>query len=253
MSSPRSIALALGLASMLPAAPTWKAPATLPFGQLVDLELREENPALPPPPRPGDERLGSLLVRAVEPLPDGRGWRLRVLALRTGTFRIPPQDLGEGQKTPELRLTVPRSTPFGAPWMGLGGGKADLLPRLGFPWLWSSLLLLPLLALAAALAHRWRRGAARRQLKRTRQSFQHAWPPRRGDRASLDLGHQAGRDLLVQRFGPEALSWGAADFEAKRLEAWSRWVRSLDAARFGQSDPPFPEFEALWRELEVRP
>lgn len=236
----------------LNAAPIWKAPSTLAFGQLIDLELREEDPALPPPPRPGDEQLGSLQVRAVEPLPDGRGWRIRVQALRTGTLRIPPQDLGNGQKTPELRLSVPRSTPYGAAWMGLGGGQEDLLPRMSFPWLWSSVLLLPLLALGGAVLRHWRRGAAHRQLKDRVKGFSRSWPPRRGDRASLDQAHAAGRGLLRARFSEEALSWGADALEAHQLPTWGVWLRSLDAARFGHTEPAFPDLAALLRELEVK-
>lgn len=244
-----------GLAALfgasLAAAPVWKAPDTLPFGQMVDLELREEDPSQPPPPRPADERLGILMVRAVEPLADGRGWRLRVQALRTGSYRIPPLDLGNGQKAPELRFSVPRTTPFGARWMGLGGGSEDLLPRMPFPWMWTSFLLLPLLGLAAAMLAAWRRGGTRRRGRVLRTEFQKNWPPQRGDRAALDRAHGAGRALLAQHHGSEALSWGAPDLEARKLPGWALWLRSLDAARFGRLEPEFPAGETLMRELEA--
>jgi len=58
--------------------PVWKAPAQLALGRLSRLELRQEDPAQPPPPRPGEDRLGPLAVRAVAPLADGRGWSVTV-------------------------------------------------------------------------------------------------------------------------------------------------------------------------------
>jgi len=72
------------------------------MGQLGTLELRQPDPALPPPPRPGDQ-LGPLAVRAVEPLGDGRGWRITVQPLAPGQVVVPPMELGDGRSTPELR------------------------------------------------------------------------------------------------------------------------------------------------------
>ena len=53
-------------ATALAAAPTWKAPEKLAFGQMAVLELVESDPAAPPLPRPGDENLGPLALRGVE-------------------------------------------------------------------------------------------------------------------------------------------------------------------------------------------
>lgn len=247
--------LALGLAALLPlaAAPEWRAPRELPFGQLSVIELVEGDPARPPLPRPGDDKLGPLLLRGAEPTPDGRGWRLTVQPLRAGLSVIPALDLGDGRITPELRLQVPRTTPYGAPWRGYRGGQEDQLPLAPFPWAWASLPLLPLAALGILLARRWRARAPHRHLVHARHAFARTWPPPTRERAALDHSHQLGRDLLAARFGEEARAWGPADFAARGLQPWVQWSRSLDAARFGQSEPPFPEAEALLKHLEGRP
>jgi len=242
--------LASGLA--LSASPVWKAPAEIPFGQLAVLELREEDPAKPALPRPPEEKLGSLELRGVEPLADGRGWRLTVQPLTAGPVSIPPMDFGDGRISPELRLRVPRTVPFGAPWMGVGGGQDDILPYVPFPWAWASLLLLPPALLAAWIVHRWRKNGAKRALHQRRRAFAHQWPPRDGRREALDLAHTLGRDLLAARFGEEARSWSAADFRRHQLDAWATWAQSLDAARFARTEPPFPPLVDLLKQLEGR-
>jgi hypothetical protein len=233
---------ALGLG----AAPAWKAPTQLKLGELQTLELREDDPTKPAPPRPTvEDQLGPLRLRAMEPLPDGRGWRFQVQALTPGLAVIPALDLGNGQRAPELRVDVPRTIPFGGPWVGFGGGNDDLLPAVPFPWAWASLLLLPPSALLGWLIRRWRRGSATRRLHHASQVFRHHWPPVDRERATLDAAHGLGRDLLAARFGEAARAWGAEDFRARRLGPWDQWARSLDAARFGRTEPPFPAPEAL--------
>jgi hypothetical protein len=220
--------------------PVWKAPEQLALGRLSVLELRQEDPRLPPPPRPGEDRLGPLALRGVEPLRDGRGWRLTVQPLTPGTLVVPPTDLGDGLPTPELRLTVPRTVPYGAAWVGVGGGALDQLPPLAFPWPWTLPLLLPLAALAWFLARRFRRGAAARRRHAARRAFIRHWPPG-PDRAALDAAHRAGRALLAAHFGPDALGWGPAALQARGLAPWAAWSRALDAARFAaaaEADPP---------------
>jgi len=228
------------------AAPTWKAPTQLKLGELQVLELREEDPAKPAPPRPTvEDRLGPLRLRAMEPLPDGRGWRFQVQALEPGLAMIPALDLGNEQRSPELRLWVPRSIPYGGPWVGVGGGNDDRLPAMPFPWAWASLLLLPPVGLAAWVIRRWRQGSAQRRLHRAIQVFQRQWPPTDRERATLDAAHSQGRDLLAARFGETAHAWGTEDFQHRALGPWVLWLRSLDAARFGRSEPPFPSAEQL--------
>jgi len=233
-------------------APTWKAPAQLKLGELQVLELREEDPAKPALPRPTvEDRLGPLHLRSMEPLPDGRGWRFQVQALAPGLAVIPALDLGNGQRSPELRLEVPRSIPFGGPWVGFGGGNDDRLPALPFPWFWASLLLLPPLALCAWMLHRWRKGSAKRRLRHASQRFRRHWPPADRDRRTLDAAHGLGRDLLAARFGEAARAWGPEDFQNQRLGPWDQWARSLDAARFGRTEPPFPAPEPLLAVLQA--
>lgn len=237
----------------LTAAPVWKAPAELKLGDLQVLELREEDPAKPAPPRPSvEDRLGPLRLRALEPLPDGRGWRFQVQALEPGLAVVPALDLGNGQRSQELRIQVPRSIPYGGPWVGFGGGNEDLLPAIPFPWAWASLLLLPVLALAVWLVRRWRKGSSKRRLARAIHAFHHQWPPAKRDRASLDAAHGQGRDLLAVRFGEAARAWGPAELQAYNLSPWDQWVKSLDAARFGRSEPPFPATAHLVAALDAR-
>jgi hypothetical protein len=233
-------------------APAWKVPGELALGRLSSLELRQDDPRQPPPPRPGDDRLGPLAVRRVEPLRDGRGWRLTVQPLAPGHLIVPPMDLGDGQLTPELRVTVPRTVPFGAPWIGVGGGVLDRLPPLPFPWPWTLPLLLPLVALAWYLARRYRGGAAARKRQAARRAFSRHWPPG-PERAALDAAHAAGRALLAAHFGPEALSWGPPALRARGLEPWAEWSRGLDAARFaGAPGPAAPSLAALLQSLARR-
>ena len=231
--------------------PVWRAPQELAVGQLATVELREEDPAQPGLPRPGEERLGPLQVRGVEPLRDGRGWRITVQPMATGTAVVPSMDLGDGRRSPELRLTIPRTVPYGAPWVGVGGGQQDVLPYLPFPWQWGTPLLLPLLGLVWLWIRLLRKGAPARHRKAAQRALARHWPPAR-DRAALDAAHAAGRELLAAAFGEEARSWGADTCHHRGLEAWSLWIRSLDAARFGQSEPPFPDLATLLSALEER-
>lgn len=244
--------LALGLGLSLTAAPVWKAPAQAPLGQLSVLELREDDPAAPPLPRPGEEKLGPLDLRSVEPLPDGRGWKLTVQPLRVGTLLIPALDLGDGRHSPPLQVDVPRTVPFGAPWMGVGGGKDDALPYVPFPWAWASLLLVPVLMLILGWVRHWRRQGAARTRHRLRRTFSHHWPPKDRSRTALDEAHAQGRALLVAHYGDEARSWGAAEFRQRQLDPWAVWIQSLDAARFGRTEPPFPSREDLLNALGGR-
>lgn len=253
MALPRGWAVGCGLWAVgASASPIWNAPAQLKLGDLQVLELREADPTLPTLPRPAvEDRLGPLRLRAVEPLPDGRGWRFQVQALEPGVAIIPALDLGNGIHSPELRLDIPRTIPYGGPWVGFGGGNEDLLPAMPFPWLWSSLLLMPFLALAGWLLRRWRKGAPERRLHHLAGTFHKAWPPRDRNREALDAAHGLGRDLLASRFGDQARAWGPAEFQARSLTPWDQWVKSLDAARFGRTEPPFPPSQALLTALEV--
>ncbi len=246
----RHLILSLVGTLALSASPVWKAPQEIAFGELAILELREEDPAKPPLPRPAEEKLGPLELRSVEPLADGRGWKLTVQALRAGGAVIPPMDFGDGRSSPELRLRVPRTVPFGAPWMGVGGGQDDILPYLPFPWAWACLLLIPPALLAAWIVHRWRKNGAKRAFHQSRRVFAHHWPPADGQRETLDRAHAQGRDLLAARFGEEARSWSAAEFRLRQLDAWATWAQSLDAARFGRTEPPFPPLAELLKPLE---
>ncbi len=236
----------------LAAAPAWKAPTQLNLGELQVLELREDDPSKPAPPRPTvEDHLGPLHLRAMEPLPDGRGWRFQVQALEPGLAVIPALDLGNGQRSPELRLWVPRSIPYGGPWVGFGGGNDDRLPAIPFPWAWASLLLLPPLALATWGVQRWRRGSAKRRLHRAVHAFRRQWPPANRERTTLDTAHGLGRDLLAARFGEGARAWGTVDFQDRALGPWVQWLRSLDAARFGRTEPPFPAPDQLVSTLQA--
>lgn len=238
--------------NLLSAAPVWKTPAELPFGELSVLEIREADPAQPKLPRPGEEKLGSLDLRSVEPTADGRGWRLTVQPMVPGTAVIPPVDFGDGRQSPELRLRIPRTVPYQAPWVGVGGGQGDLIPYIPFPWLWASLLLLPIAALAWWLWQRWLRSAPGRARHHARSVFSHHWPPTSTERRLLDEAHGMGRDLLAAHFGEEARSWGPHEFGEHHLEIWGTWIQSLDAARFARKEPPFPPLEALLKSLGER-
>lgn len=245
------LALLGGLPLM--ATPGWKAPAELKLGELLVLELREEDPSKPTLPRPTvEDRLGPLRLRAMEPLPDGRGWRFQVQALEPGQAVVPALDLGNGQRSPELRVWVPRSIPYGGPWVGFGGGNEDRLPAIPFPWAWASLLLLPPLALLAWLIRLWQRGSAKRRLHHASRAFQRHWPPPNRERTTLDAVHDLGRDLLAAHFGDTARAWGPDDFKTQQLSPWDQWVKSLDAARFGRTEPPFPAPEQLVAVLQAK-
>ncbi|WP_306601484.1 hypothetical protein [Geothrix sp. 21YS21S-2] len=231
-------------------APVWKAPAELPMGRLGTLELRDDDPAAPPLPRPGEERLGPLAVRGVDPLKDGRGWRITVQPLGPGLAVVRPIDLGDGRRTAELRITVPRTVPFGAPWVAVGGGREDLLPFVPFPWEWATLLLIPLAGAVWALRRHHLKGSAKRRRRAARRAFAHHYPPREPGRLGLDAAHATGRDLLAAHFGDDALGWGAEAMRARGLDAWATWVLSLDAARFARTEPPFPPVADLLHALE---
>jgi len=254
MRTPRLWAMGCGLWSLCASAsPAWRAPAQMKLGELQSLELREADPANPSLPRPAvEERLGPLHLRAMEPLPDGRGWRFQVQALAPGLVVIPALDLGNGQRSPELRLWVPRDVPYGGPWVGVGGGNEDRLPASPFPWVWACGLLVPPLGLLAWGISRWRKGSAGRRLHHALHVFQKQWPPRDRSRGSLDASHGHGRDLLAARFGEAARAWGPADFQAQGLGPWGQWVESLDAARFGLMDPPFPSLDTLLAALDSK-
>ena len=232
----------------------WKAPAALAVGEMAVLELRESDSAKPPLLRPPlEERVGALRIRGMEPSPDGRGWRVHVLPLGPGSSVLPPMDLGDGRRSPELRVTAPRTVPFGSPWMGVGGGPEDEVPRLPFPWAWASLALMPLVLLIWWGLLRWRKGAAARVRRQAWKGFARHWPPPLLDRTTLDGSHQAGRALLEAHFGEASKSWGPAEFRARHLEPWDTWVQSLDAARFSRTEPPFPSLQALEAPLGRRP
>jgi hypothetical protein len=228
---------------------SWRLQGSLAVGRLGTLELRQEDLALPPPPRPGDERLGTLAVRGVEPLADGRGWLVTVEPLAPGPTLVPALDLGDGRRVPELRVAVPRTVPYGAPWMALGGGTRDQLPPVPFPWAWTLLLLLPLALLGALAVRGYRRGVPARMRRRAGSAFQQHWPPRSDDRAALEAAHAAGRDLLAAHFGPEARSWDFAACRERGLAPWGAWIDCLDRARFAGSAPPYPPLADLLASL----
>lgn len=245
--------LAILLSATLSAAPQWKTPPELKLGQVETLLLVDEDPSAKPLLRPQvDERLGTLRVRSLEPAAEGRGWRFQVQALEPGMVVVAPLDLGDGRRAPELRLKVPRTTPFGAPWMGWGGGREDQLPAIPFPWGWAAAAMSPLVLLVLLFVRLWRHGAPGRRRIQARHAFAKAWPPK-GGRETLDLAHGAGRGLLAAHWGSDALAWGPEDFQRRGLDPWSQWLRSLDAARFGRTTPPFPALETLLANLDARP
>ena len=225
---------------------------SLPFGQLSVLELREDDASAAPIPRPAvEDALGDLKLRAVEPSADGHGWKFTVQPMSPGLAVVPALDLGDGRRAPELRVPVLRTTAYGSPWVGYGGGKQDNLPEIPFPWAWASLLLLPLLALGGWIFARWRARGGVRAYAQARKAFLAAWPPKTKDRAALDAAHGAGRSLLASAFGEASLGWGSPDFRKQRLDAWSQWTASLDAARFGRTEPPFPDAASLLSPLDL--
>lgn len=232
--------------------PVWKAPAEIPMGSLGTLELRDDDPAAPPLPRPGEDRLGGMAVRGVDPLKDGRGWKITVQPLGPGLAVVRPMDLGDGRITPEVRITVPRTVPFGAPWVGVGGGREDLLPPVPLPWEWGTLLVIPLALLAWGVRRRLALLAPGRRRRAARRAFAHHYPPKGADRSHLDAAHASGRDLLAAYFGDEARSWGSDAFRAKGMDVWAAWVRCLDAARFSHDAPPYPAILPLLHALEGR-
>ena len=217
------------------------------------LELREDDPNQPALPRPGDEKLGPLFLRSAEPLADGRGWKLTVQAMTLGTAVVPPLDLGDGRRTPELRVKILRDVPFAAPWMGFGGGREDELPEIPFPYAWASLLLLPFVVAGIFFIRRWRRNAPKRLRRRAQAAFAKAWPPPSKARAALDHAHTAGREWLAMELSEEARAWGPKEFRAHALDPWATWVESLDAARFGRATPVFPPLLDLKRSLGGHP
>jgi hypothetical protein len=238
-------------ASPLAAAPVWRAPAKILVGELVTIEIVEVDPASPPMPRPGEEKLGPFALRSAVPIENGRGWRLVIQAFRPGVAVVPPMDLGQGMVIPELKIQVTRTVPFGAPWMGLGGGGDDAPPSIGFPWGWAALPLLPL-GLALSLAARlWRRGAPGRRLARAMRRFAAVWPPSSTNRAEIDRASARGRELIASAWGEEARSWGGREFLEQKNAAWASWCNFIDHARFGGADddvaggPPFPTLPEL--------
>ncbi|HEX9081394.1 MAG TPA: hypothetical protein VF768_03890, partial [Holophagaceae bacterium] len=75
---------------------------------------------------------------------------------------------------------------------------------------------------------------------------------RSADRETLDAAHILGRELLAARFGEPARAWGLPEFRTHQLAPWDQWIQSLDAARFGRTEPPFPPIEALLSALDAR-
>jgi hypothetical protein len=223
----------LACAPHLAAAPVWRAPAKIQVGGAATIEVVDMDPASPPMPRPGEERLGPFALRSAIPIENGRGWRLVIQALGPGAAVVPSMDLGQGTVIPELKIQVARTVPFGAPWMGLGGGGDDAPPGVGFPWGWAALPLLPL-GLALSLAVRlWRGRAPGRRLARARRRFAAVWPPISLDRAEIDRVGARGRDLMAGAWGEEARSWGGRELLEQNNAAWASWCNFMDHARFG--------------------
>ena len=232
------------LAGALPllAAPVWRAPAQIPLGEIVVIELRESDLTLPALPRPGEDKLGPLVIRSISPAEDGRGWRLSVQAIAPGLALIPPIDLGNGRISPELKIQVTRTVPYGAPWMGFGGGNLDAPPYFRFPWEWALLCALPLAVLVRLIVWRWVSGSPKRRLKRAKRAFAALWPPTSPERGLTDQIHQAGMELIASAWGPDAKSWGQDEFTKRDIAPWASWRKFMDDARFGDT-PGMPETE----------
>jgi hypothetical protein len=252
---PVNVCAIMLVASPLAAAPVWRAPAKIQVGELVTIEVVDVDPASPPMPRPGEERLGPLALRSAVPIESGRGWRLVVQALRPGAAVVPSMDLGQGMVIPELKIQVARTVPYGAPWMGLGGGGDDAPPGVGFPWGWAVLPLLPL-CLALSLAVRlWRAGIPGRRFARARRRFAAVWPPASLDRAEIDQAGMRGRDLMAGAWGEDARSWGGREFLEQNNAAWASWCSFMDHARFGGDvgdRPPPPALPELIESMGKR-
>jgi len=215
------------------AVPIWRAPAQIPIGELVAIEIVETDPAQPPMPRPAEDRLGLFALRSALPIENGRGWRLTIQALRPGVVVVPPIDLGQGRLCPELKIQVVRTVPLGAPWMGLGGGDVDLPPTVGFPWGWAALGLLPLGLLIYFAVWLWRKTAPNRRFARARRGFAAVWPPRSMERGTIEKVNAKGRELLASAWGEEARSWGRREFLARQNAPWASWCGFMDKVRFG--------------------
>jgi len=233
------------------AAPVWKAPDKINFGELAVLELREDDPAAPTLPRPPlEDRVGPLRIRAMEPTRDGRGWRITVQALSPGTALISAMDIGDGRSTSECRIQVQRTAPFGGLWMAIGGGATNDLPAIPFPWGWASLLLSQPLLLIAWLLRKWLGSAPARTRKRLAKRFAKVWPPGKA-REELDQAHALGRELLATVKGEAARAWGPKELKAHHLDSWALWAEALDQARFGGTKGNYPSAQALMTSLEA--
>jgi len=215
------------------------------MGELTAIEIIETDSALPPMPRPCEEKLGPFALRSAAPIENGRGWRLTVQALRPGVAVVPPIDLGQGRLCPELKIRVMRTVPFGAPWMGLGGESNDAPPGIGFPWGWAAMGLLPLGLLLFLTVWLWRERTPDRRLARARRGFAAVWPPRSLERGEIDKANAMGRDLLASAWGEEARSWGRREFLEQKNAPWASWCSFMDHARFGgaaeAAPPALPE------------
>ncbi|MDR1841483.1 MAG: hypothetical protein LBQ86_06120 [Holophagales bacterium] len=225
------------LAGALPllAAPAWRAPAQIPLGELVVIELWENDPTLPALPRPGEDKLGQLAIRSISPTENNRGWRLTLQALAPGLALIPPIDLGGGRISPELKIQVVRTVPYGAPWMGFGGGGVDAPPLFRFPWEWALLCAMPLAVLVYLIIWLWSKGSPKRRLKRAKRAFAVLWPPGSPERGMIDQIHKAGMELIAIAWGNDAKSWGEDEFTKRNIKPWAAWRNFIDNARFGDA------------------
>ena len=136
--------------------------------------------------------------------------------------------------------------------MGVGGGGEAGRDARPFPWGGARVALSRRLLPDWLVRRRWGGSAGKRRLRQLGRAFAQAWPPASKAREALDAAHGAGRALLAARYGEEARAWGVAAFREQHLEAWAAWCASLDAARFGRTEPPFPPLKALLDEAEAR-